>query len=212
MQGVGAGANQLDGGSGPWRGFSGIDTMGVTYFKRYRMEIRLFRGLFPAPPLPPGYRFVAWRPDLVEIHADTKYRSFCDEIDAHVFPCLGDLAGCHRLMGDISEKPGFIPQATWLVVHEGNPSGPLQHVGTVQGIADNRNCGGIQNLGVTRDHRGLGLGSSLLMKALEGFWEAGLGRAGLEVTAQNALAVTLYRKLGFRRVKTVYKAVEVAYS
>ena len=34
----------------------------------------------------------------------------------------------------------------------------------------------------------------------------------LEVTAKNSIAVQLYRQIGFRHVKTVYKAVEVAYT
>ena len=37
---------------------------------------------------------------------------------------------------------------------------------------------------------------------------AGLGRAFLEVTAENSGAVRLYRAVGFRRVKTLYKAVD----
>jgi ribosomal protein S18 acetylase RimI-like enzyme len=41
-----------------------------------------------------------------------------------------------------------------------------------------------------------------------GFQEAGLRRAYLEVTAENNAAVQLYRSLGFRRAKTLYKAVD----
>jgi ribosomal protein S18 acetylase RimI-like enzyme len=186
--------------------------MGVTYFKRYRMQIRLRPELFQPPILPAGYRLVPWNRDLLYLHADTKYRSFCSEIDAHVFPCLGDQAGCHRLMEEIAEKHGFLPGATWLAVRSTDADEPVISCGTVQGIADDRLHGGIQNLGVTPEHRGLGLGRALLLRALEGFWRAGLQWGSLEVTAQNAMAVSLYRKLGFRRVKTVYKAVEVAYS
>ena len=50
----------------------------------------------------------------------------------------------------------------------------------------------------------------VLLKALEGFSGHGLGRGFLEVTAQNEPAVRLYRQVGFRARKTVYKAVEVA--
>ena len=186
--------------------------MGVTYFKRYRMQIHLHPELFQSRTLPEGYRLVPWHRDMLYQHADAKYRSFCGEIDAHVFPCLGDLTGCHRLMEEIADKQGFLPTATWLAVRASQPNAHLEYCGTVQGIADDRLTGGIQNLGVTPEHRGHGLGTALLLKALEGFWQAGLRWGSLEVTAQNAMAVSLYRKLGFRRVKTVYKAVEVAYS
>ena len=99
--------------------------MGVTYFKRYRMQIRLHPELFPPLLLPNGYRLVPWNRDLLFPHADTKYRSFCDEIDAHVFPCLGDMAGCHRLMEEISDKQGFLPGATWLAVHSASSRRPV---------------------------------------------------------------------------------------
>jgi hypothetical protein len=52
----------------------------------------------------------------------------------------------------------------------------------------------------------------MLLMALEGFRRAGLRRAFLEVTAQNEGAIKLYRRLGFWKARTVYKAVEVAYS
>jgi ribosomal protein S18 acetylase RimI-like enzyme len=55
--------------------------------------------------------------------------------------------------------------------------------------------------------RGRGLGRALLLYALYGFRQAGLAVAMLEVTAQNDAAVRLYRRLGFRRRKTLYKAV-----
>ena len=186
--------------------------MGATYFKRYRMHIRLHALLFPLPTLPIGYQLLPWNRNHLYSHADAKYRSFLGEIDAHVFPCLGDLPSCYRLMEEIAQKPGFLPEATWLAVYAASPESPLQYCGTVQGIADDRLNGGIQNLGVTPDHRGMGLGRALLLKSLEGFWRSGMQWGSLEVTAQNAMAVSLYRKLGFRRTKTVYKAVEVAYS
>ena len=81
---------------------------------------------------------------------------------------------------------------------------------TVQGVRERSGLGAIQNLGVTPLHRGRGLGSALLLQALRGFQRAGLGRAFLEVTAQNDAAVRLYRRLGFRRRKTIYKLVEAA--
>ena len=118
---------------------------------------------------------------------------------------------CALSKSDLSAN-GSSLSSLWLAAFVAETGQITEYCGTIQGIADDRLCGSIQNLGVAPEHRGLGLGKLLLLKALEGFWRAGLGRASLEVTAQNALAVTLYQKLGFRRVKTVYKAVEVAYS
>jgi len=183
--------------------------MVLTYFKRYRMEIELARRLQVLPP--PGCRFLAWDASLVGLHAETKYESFRNEIDANVFPCLGECEGCHRLMQEITHKEGFLPQATWLMVKDG-PKGSIRACGTVQGIRDRSGQGAIQNLGVVPDFRGQGVGSALLLKALEGFRSVGLGRAFLEVTAQNEGAIRLYRRLGFRKAKTVFKAVEVAYT
>lgn len=185
--------------------------MGLTYFKRYRMEIDLTARQLQPPAIGPEYRLLPWDDSLLESHAETKYHSFRSEIDANVFPCLGDWAGCHRLMHEIRNKQGFLPGATWLVIHDA-ADGSQEYCGTVQGIRDYAGLGAIQNLGVTPEHRGRQLGTCLLLKALEGFRCAGLRRAYLEVTAQNDGAIRLYQHLGFNKARTVYKAVEVAYS
>jgi ribosomal protein S18 acetylase RimI-like enzyme len=186
--------------------------MGLVYFKRFRMEANLRARDFSRILLPPGYRFVGWQPSLVESHAEIKYLSFRAEIDSNVFPCLGDYPGCLRLMNEISRKAGFLPQATWLVATTDTESGAEEYCGTVQGVADQNRLGAIQNLGILPEHRGRGLGQALMLKALEGFKRAGLVRAYLEVTSQNDGAIRLYRRLGFSKVRTVYKVIEAAYS
>jgi ribosomal protein S18 acetylase RimI-like enzyme len=175
--------------------------MSITYFKRFRMEIDL-NGLPPVPPLPAGYSWVAWDEGLLELHADVKYACFSEGIDAVVFPSLSTRSGCSYLMREICHRPGFRSEATWLLAHGDN------YCGTVQGVRDYSGLGAIQNLGVKPAHRGRGLGEGLLLQALHGFVRAGLGRAFLEVTAQNEAAVRLYRRLGFRCRKTLYRAVE----
>jgi GNAT superfamily N-acetyltransferase len=184
--------------------------MALSYFKRYRMEIDLVGRPLSAEP-PPGFRLVSWDESLVEVHAETKYHSFREEIDANVFPCLGDYAGCLRLMSEICQKPGFLPGATWLLAHVSD-MGVTEYCGTIQGIQDRTRTGAIQNLGITPEYRGRGLGTCLMYAALEGFRRAGLRRAFLEVTAQNEGAIRLYRRLGFAKAKTVYKVTEAAYS
>jgi hypothetical protein len=186
--------------------------MSVNYFKRFRMEIDL-RGCAITPiTVPAGYRLLAWDPDLLSDHAEAKYLSFRHEIDADVFSCLGDSEGCFRLMSEIAEREDFMPEATWLAVYVGDGYGPVDICGTIQGIRASSRLGGIQNIGTTPRHRGRGVGSSLISAALAGFQQVGLSRAYLEVTCQNEPAVRLYRQLGFQRTKTLYKAVEFAYT
>ncbi len=164
------------------------------------MEIDL-GGIIPSSRLPEGFSWVPWHDSLIDDHAAVKYKCFAGEIDAAVFPALGDPHGCRRLMFEIRRKPGFLPEATWLIA---SSSG---YVGTVQGVMDKGPIGAIQNVGVLPEYRGRGLGRALLGRALEGFRRVGLPRAYLEVTAENAAAVKLYRDLGFHRSKTLYKAV-----
>ncbi len=186
--------------------------MGRSYFKRYRMELDLAVVRQAAPLLPRGYSLVPWSRSLLEAHAEAKYRSFCDELDAHVFPCFLHYDGCLQLMAEISLRGGFIPEATWLAIHQPAPMRPSAVCGTIQGIRDHTGVGGLQNIGVVPEHRGRGLGSCLIQQALVGFRSAGVDRVSLEVTAENYRAVNLYRRLGFRTVRTLYKTVEPAYN
>jgi ribosomal protein S18 acetylase RimI-like enzyme len=185
--------------------------MGLTYFKRYRMEIDVSRPLFPLPDMPGGYELVAWSESLLEEHAWTKFRCFRHEIDAHVFPCLSNYEGCCRLMRDITQREGFLGPATWLVRWDASASG-TEYCGTIQGITNRQGIGALQNIGIVPEHRGRGLGTHMLHRALLGFRQCGLTRASLEVTAKNTDAIRLYRRLGFRTLRTVYKTAEVAYA
>ena len=194
--------------------------MSLTYFKRFRMEISLVDREFPEVALPAGYDVVPWTEHLVEAHAQSKFESFYNEVDSDVFPSLGTYNGCLRLMLEIKRKPGFLPGATWLLMSYNTFDGQpeycgteycgTEYCGTVQGIHDTSGMGSIQNLGVAEKHRGQQLGTALMHRALAGFQQAGLTRAFLEVTAYNAGAVRLYKRMGFRKTRTVYKASDLA--
>ena len=196
-----------------------------TYFKRYRMEADLRlppfgladperSGLRPAI-LPDGFLWLPWRDSLCLAHAEVKALCFQDETDAIIFRCLASIGGCRDLMNAIRDRPGFCPQATWLVIAsditENDASTGIAGncVATVQGVIDHEGHGGIQNVGVLPEYRGRGLGRALMLKALAGFAKCHAKRAYLEVTARNLSAVRMYRSLGFRCTKTVYRAVEV---
>jgi len=172
---------------------------GITYFKRCRMEVRLVE--IPLAQVPPGFVWMAWSRDLLDVHARVLYHSFHREIDATVFPSLGDILGCHVLMTEICCKRSFIPEATWLLAApDGTPCG------TVQGLQVNGR-GAIQNVGVLPEFRGQGVGSALILQALHGFRRHGLALGTLEATDRNDRAIRLYRRLGFTRTRILYRPV-----
>ena len=127
--------------------------MAITYYKRFRMEVDLAHLGRPAP-LPRPFRWVAWSDDLLHAHAQVKYACFRDELDAFVFPCLGDRQGCLRLMREIRRKAGFLPGATWMI------AGPDGYCATIQGVAD------LARRGVRFVNRQGGSGTRLLLDAL----------------------------------------------
>ncbi|GAA4472160.1 GNAT family N-acetyltransferase [Novipirellula rosea] len=183
--------------------------MGLTYFKRFRMEFDLTGPMMDEAVTPSGYELVPFSDDLLRDHATAKYRSFREELDANVFPCLARRDGCLSLMREITGRISFVPEATWLVHYRPTRSTRAEPVGTIQGL-QLEGWGAIQNVGVSPEHRGRGLGSILLARAAKGFRAAGLTQMHLEVTTDNTAAVRLYERLGFRRAQVVYKAAEVA--
>lgn len=176
-----------------------------TYFRRFRMEIDLRNAKLEDSELPEGYRWCPWELTTIERHAVAKYHSFRSEMDARVFPCLGEFEGCRKLMTDISKQRNFLPRATWLITWDGTGNEDAVDCGTIQAIVPSKIMGAIQNVGITPKHRGLGLGRALVNKCLIGFREAGMKRAYLEVTADNEHAINLYRSIGFRLTRTLYK-------
>ena len=185
--------------------------MGLTYFKRYRMELDLEDFVPPSSELPEGYELLPWSEGLLRQHALAKYDAFQWELDANVFPCLGKRDGCVRLMQDISARESFVPESTWLLRFREPSSRKPTPIGTVQGVKID-GWGALQNLGISKPHRGQGLGTILLGQATAGFKEVGLARMHLEVTTDNTAALRLYERLGYRRAGTVFKAAEVAYA
>ena len=180
----------------------------MRYFRRFRMEFNFSEHEVSDPVLPSGYHFVPWRAEDLDRHAVTKFACFESELDALVFPSLSTLDGCRRLMLEIASQRTFLPQATWLICRtvEGSNPAPVD-CGTIQGLANGRDAGSIQNVGICPDHRGLGLGRALVLQALAGFQQAGLRRVFLEATAENIPAVELYRSVGFRLIRTTFRQV-----
>ncbi len=186
--------------------------MNLHYVKRYRMELDLRRWQRPRIEVPVDYRLVTWHPSLVLAHAEVKYLSFRGEIDSQIFPCLGEIEGCEELMSEIEARDGFLPEGTWLAEYIGMEGSTPEYCGTIQAIRTHKSRASIQNIGVAPYHRDRGIGTALILASLLGLHHLGIRRVCLEVTAENEAAVRLYRELGFRTARTLYKAVELAHS
>lgn len=169
-------------------------------FERLRMEIDLAGRDLSWPAAPPGFRLTAWCPSLLE----TIY------FRGETF--FSELTGCQR-PGDIPERswlaivslfceftafqrPGFIPEASLLAI-DCKDNAPC---GVIVGVRDRTGLGLVENLGVASAYRGRGLGTALMLNALDGFLQVGLHRAFLEVTTENRAAIRLYQRLGWRIV------------
>lgn len=179
--------------------------MQLRSFKRFHMEIDLRGRNFEIPPLAPEFRACAWNPSLLDAHATAHYLSFRHHPDAKIFESFQTYKGCRQVMEHVFGKAGFVPDATWLIIHL--PPGAVQptYCAGIQGTIDAQGLGAIQNVGVIPEFRHRGLGRQCVLRALEGFRKAGVPRVHLEVTASNETALGLYRNIGFVPVKVVYK-------
>jgi hypothetical protein len=179
--------------------------MTLTYFKRFQMALDLATWSPKEKQLKPQYSFLEWAEEDLSRHAKVKSQTFEFEIDAHVFPSLSHYEGCHRLMTQITNRDNFIPEATWLVEFKRDEATSPIAVGTIQVLHDLENRGAIQNIAITPDHRHQGIGTALVNRALSNLKSLDIPQAMLEVTAQNNGALRLYKRLGFKIIKTVYK-------
>ena len=67
------------------RRLSDNNVMSVQRVKRLQMAFDFQKTELPPPELPEGCFFVPWAPELVEVHADVKYRGFRNDSDALIF-------------------------------------------------------------------------------------------------------------------------------
>ena len=183
--------------------------MAMQQIRRYRMEIDLGRAVLPKPLLPDGYVWRKWDPELLERHALVKWESFRSDFDSRVFACLGELDSCRRLMCEITRQRNFVPNSTWMIAFHPHDDWPAADCATIQGLKRSWRHGAIQNVGVVPDHRGQGLGRALVLQSLLGFRRARLKRVLLEVTAGNRIAVDLYRSIGFRITRSMFRPAQV---
>ncbi len=173
-----------------------------TFLKRYRMELDFDpKGYQAEPQLPDSYFWQEWSWRLQEVHAEVLFESFNREMDCKIFRSFHTQGGCSSLIRDLSQRAEFVPEATWLV------SNQERACGSIQAVLHNGKTLAIQNVGISPLHRGKGLGKALLLKLMISLSRYSLNKITLEVSAENFIAIKLYRNLGFRKTKLIYKEI-----
>lgn len=120
-----------------------------------------------------------------EVH-DLVYSVWTD-VDGHTYRAIDEW---RRLF---LSGPSFDPELV-VVARRGEPRGAV--AGVALSRIFNNEIGWVSQLAVGRDHRGLGLGRSLLVESLRRLATRGVDRFGLGVEAENATALGLYRSVG----------------
>lgn len=99
----------------------------------------------------------------------------------------------------MTQRRAFVPELSLVMVHDGQIIAYC--LGLVQHNSNQSNGGRllIQGLGVRRDHRGRGLGLNLLTEVLARARGMGVEYSVLVVDSEAIPAMSLYRKVGYKR-------------
>ena len=150
----------------------------------------------PERALPDGYRFVVWSPELDPAFRETHNAAFADVWGAtHV--------DAERWNHEFTDDPGFRPDLS-LGVMAGDQLVGYVMVGDWEGLTDDAGlqAAWLALIGVRREHRGRGVASAAIARALHVARDAGYAAAGLDVDTENlGGAPRLYEGLGFHPVK-----------
>lgn len=162
-------------------------------FQRVRSFVAMRRDLtagIPAPELPTGLTFEAWRPDLDDATRLAHNDAFRDHWGSEPL-------SPERWRHFVAEAPGFRPDCSWLAVHGETVAGYTLATLNEDPVAGR--FGWLGTIGVRRAWRNHGVATALIARSLASFADAGVRTAGLHVDADNPTgAVRVYGSLGFR--------------
>jgi GNAT superfamily N-acetyltransferase len=160
---------------------------------RHYMVLDLARPV-AAPSSPPDIRLRHIRREDLDAVSGVIYESHVGSVDAALNLTYSTPIQCRSFVDTIVLRAGcgrFDPDSS--VVAESADG----IVGVVLGSRLSRSNGHVCQVSIRRARQGSGLGSMLVLRALESFRRQGLRWASLSVTVDNFRAHRLYRRLGF---------------
>lgn len=172
--------------------------MGFMPMERIEMA-RESDGDYPARPLPDGVEIVPWS-DVFLDEAARLLSENGNEIDRQIYPQEQTFAGARAQLKKITGNMygDFLPDQSLIARAGGETIGML--------LATERNGPSIliPQVILDRDHRGQGIASALIGRLIRDVAKRGERKITLMVNGQNADAIRLYGRKGFRPV-FVYK-------
>lgn len=175
--------------------FVGIEVL------RFKMEGSNSKELYTRArivDIPPRYQIVNWDNSYLESAVSVIQESFKESSDALFDPRFKTIAGCkdiiHKVVNDVYAD--FLPEATSVLLYEGNPVG-FSFMNITGGSIVN-----IPLVGVLQEHQGKGLSTIMLKHSMDELFEnENLKKRITEINTttetNNLQALRLYKNLGF---------------
>lgn len=185
----------------------GIEPLAPVFLARgFRAFARLFMyksfasaGNAGAPSSPAGFVLRPWDDRYFAPMADLIVAAYTGHVDSQINDHYSGRPGALRFLKNIVLFPGcgVFQRDTSLVAVD--PGGALAGAVLVSQVAPR--VGHITQICVRPGQQGRGLGRRLMEESLERMAKKGYAGVSLTVTAENAPAVELYRRLGFAVIK-----------
>lgn len=167
-------------------------------FRRYLMLASL-RNRTPVSP-PDGIILEPWEESCADEAARLIAGAYRSHIDSEINDQYRTVAGSRRFLSNIVLYPGCgLFQAGASFAARQRASRELRGMSLASMVAPG--TGHITQICVAPAVQGMGVGAALLSHSLEGLLRAGCFEVSLTVTAENAAAVRLYERFGFRLLR-----------
>lgn len=157
---------------------------------------------FPLKPraIPPRISILPWQEHYQEGAAQLISTAYRGHVDSEINDQYRSMVGARKFLFNIIQFPGcgnFLPPAS-LVAFDSERGG-IAGICLASLVGDE--SGHITQICVAKEWQGRGLGYEMLRRALELLRERAVTKVSLTVTSQNAQALALYERMGFRKTR-----------
>jgi ribosomal protein S18 acetylase RimI-like enzyme len=148
------------------------------------------------------YTWISWNESLLEPVAELIYLATASTPDAMIFPRFQTFDGCRESVRRMTIPNHLFVPGTGVIAKLSPDLKPSYHGGIIGAIFED-SIGWIQNVVVSPEAQGRGIGTLLVDKTLQMFLQHGINSVGLHVTSTNVAAIKMYHRYGFEITETI---------